>query len=167
MSDIKTVTETVTRSNPLEEVFDIPSGSTEMTVVKPVTESLPIELYDEKDVEIEKQFDTVKDIAQYTFDKIQEDILDVEPKYTARLQEVASGYLGTMLDAIKSKAKLKMEKDKIAVKKTNGGSTKINQTTNNTIISTTTDVIESIRNGKLSAIDGEFTVKQENIDDER
>lgn len=165
MSDIKVVTETVKKPNHLEELFGVPSGSTEITVSKKVTESEEIELYDKKDEEIEKEFDTVKDMAQYTFESIQDQIQDVEPKYSARLHEVASSYMGHMMDAIKQKAKLKSEKDKLAAKKV-AGPTKINQTTNNTIISNTSDIIESIKSGKLNAIDGEFTIKQENNDDE-
>lgn len=163
MSNTKTVTEVVKKPNSLEDAFGIPSGSTEITVEKKVTEATSIELYDEKDTELEQQFDVVKDMAQYTFEKIQDTIEDVEPKYAARLYEVANSYLNIMHDTIKSKAKVKMEKDKLAVKQQSP--TKINQTTNNTIISNPTDIIRSLRNGSLNAIEGEFVVKQENNND--
>jgi hypothetical protein len=159
MSNTKKVTEVIKKPNTLEDAFGIPSGSTEVTVHKPVTEATSIELYDEKDTEIEQQFDVVKDMAQYTFEKIQDSIEDIEPKYAARMFEVASTYLNIMHDTIKSKAKVKQEKDKMAVKKSSP--TKISQTNNNTIISTPTDIIRSLRNGTLDAIEGEFVVKQE------
>lgn len=161
----KTITETVKKPNHLEDLFGFPSGSTEVTVTKPVTESEPIDQYDEKDEEIEKQFDTIKDMAQYTFENIQDQIEDVDPKFSARLHEVAGSYLSTMLDAVKQKAKMKAEKDKLVAKRTSGPS-KINQTTNNTIISNTTDILKSLRNGDLSTLDGEFSIKQEKEDDE-
>lgn len=163
MSNTKVVTETVSKPNQLEELFGVPSGSTEVTVSKPVTEASSIDLYDHKDEEIEKQFDMVKDMAQFTFESIQDQIQDVEPKYSARLHEVAASYLGTMLESIKNKAKIKMEKDKLVAKK--AAPTKVNQTTNNTIISNTADIIESLRSGRLNTIDGEFSVKQEDEDE--
>ncbi len=159
----KTVTETIKKPNHLEDLFGVPSGSTEISVTKPVTEPQEITIYDDKDMEIEKQFDAVKDMAQYTFETIQDSIEDVEPKYSARLHEVSANFLGTMLDAIKSKAKMKIEKDKLIAK--NKNPSKISQTTNNTIISTTSDIIESLKNGKLNAIEGEFSIKQENEDE--
>lgn len=164
MSDPKIVTEVIKQPNHLEELFGVPSGSTEVTVTKKVTETEVIEFYDEKDEEIDKQFDMVKDMAQYTFETIQDSIRDVDPKFSARLHEVSGGYLSIMLDSIKNKAKLKIEKDKLVAKKT--APSKVHQTTNNTIISNTSDIIESLKNGKLKPIDGEFIIKQENIDDE-
>jgi hypothetical protein len=155
----KTVTEVVKKPNTLEEAFGIPSGSTEITVEKTVTESTKVELYDEKDQEIDQQLNVIKDMAQYQYEKIQDTIEDVEPKYAGRLHEVSNAVLSTMLDAVKSKAKIKMEKDKLAVRQQSP--TKINQTTNNTIISTPTDIIRSLRNGNLNTIEGEFIVKQE------
>jgi dGTP triphosphohydrolase len=155
----KTVTEIVKKPNALEDAFGIPSGSTEITVEKPVTENTQVELYDEKDRELEQQINAVKDMAQYTFEKIQDIIEDVEPKYTARLLEVGSTYLNIMHDTLKTKTKIKSDKDKIAAKPTSP--TRINQTTNNTIISTPSDIIRSLRNGDLNAIEGEFIVKQE------
>lgn len=163
MSTTKTVTETVKTTNPLEELFNIPSGSTEMTLTKPVTESESTPLYDDKDEELEKEFDTVKDMAHFTFETIQDHIRDVDPKYSARLYEVAATYLNMMHDTVKSKAKMKMEKDKTKTKK---GGPNVSHTTNNTIISNTTDLIESIRNGSVSkTIDGDFTITQDDEDD--
>jgi hypothetical protein len=142
--------ETIKKPNAIEDALGLPSGSTEITVSKPVTESTEIEVYDEKDNSIDKELDHIKDMAHYTFERIQDTIDDIEPKYAARLHEVSAGFLDKMLDAVKTKAKIKIEKDKLTKK----APSKITNTTNNTVISTTSDILEQLR--KKDTIEGEF-----------
>lgn len=155
MSDQKT--DIPSKANHLEKIFDLPEGSTEKSkLIIADDESKDIIEYDEKDKEIEYQFQQIKDMAQYTFEKIQDQIEDVEPKYSARLHEVSSTFLNTMLDAAKSKAKIKSDKDKLAKR----SSSKVQHTHNNTIISTTTDIINELRNkNKVDTIEGDFEIK--------
>lgn len=161
--NVKRVEETKKITSPFEQMLNLPEGSTEITVTKPVTESTSIDLYDKKDNEIERQLDAVKDMAQYAFETIQDGIGDVEPKYSSRMNEVANGYLTTMLNAIKIKSKMKIEKDKIHTKAINP---KISNTTNNTIIANTADIIDQLKNGKMDTINGEVRIIDQDKDDE-
>lgn len=108
--------------HPLEGVFDIEPGTT----IVEYRESLPTELvahqeYDEKDQEIESQFQEVYDRAMNAFE-VQTDIIDVvEGKFVARNAEVAVQFLNAALAAAKEKSALKQHKDKIDVAKTSAG----------------------------------------------
>lgn len=115
-----------TIEHPLEEVLDIDSGST----LIPYTESLPtetveVELYDEKDTEIDGQIQEIYDAAMSAFEAQMEEAELVEGKYKARNGEVAVQFLNAALSAAREKANLKSHKDKIKVSenKISGGTT--------------------------------------------
>lgn len=72
--------------------------------------------YDPKDEELEKQIQDIYEKSMTGYISLEEILLSVEPKYRARLAEVALGYLNTGLSAINSKTKHKEHKDKISAK---------------------------------------------------
>jgi len=53
--------------HPLEEIFDIESGTTVITRTEKTTELVKSDDYDEKDIEIEDQFQEVYDAALAAF----------------------------------------------------------------------------------------------------
>lgn len=111
----------------LEGVFEIEPGTTvveyEEKLPTPVVEP---EIYDEKDTEIEEQFQEIYDNAMDAYDSQMEDGEGVEGRYKARNGEIAALFLNTALNAAKEKAGLKAHKDKLK-----GASTPDNKTVNN------------------------------------
>lgn len=103
-----------TIEHPLEEIFDITPGSTIVEYKEsPPTELVVCEKYDDKDEEIEEQFQNVYDKAMDAFD-IQQDVVDeVEGKYVARNAEIAVQFLNAALNAAKEKSNMKQHKDKL------------------------------------------------------
>jgi len=142
MSDDK-ITKERTMEHPLEEFMGIEKGTT----IIEYEESLPAELveheqYDEKDNEIENQFQVVYDKAMDAFDA-QSDITDqVEGKYAARNAEVAAQFLNTALNAAKEKGGQKQHKDKLDVAKKNVGKP---NTVNNNVIMDHSEMMRLIR----------------------
>lgn len=117
--------------HPLEEVFDIESGSTEVEVYERETEVVDVHQYDEKDKEIDSQYQEIYDSAMDGYDTLAEELHSVEGKYKARVGEVSVQHLNAALNAASHKAKLKEHKDKLETKKTSGPS---HVTTNNTLV---------------------------------
>lgn len=116
----------------LEATFDIEPGTTIVPVVETIPTVLtPAEEYDNKDVEIEQQFQEVYDAAMTAFEVTSETVSQIEPKYRARNEEVAVQYLNTALAAAREKAGLKGHKDKMAVTKVKASGP---QTVNNNLI---------------------------------
>lgn len=118
--------------HPFEEIFDIESGSTVLIQQDIVpTELVQYDQYDDKDNEIEQQYQAIYDAA-YTAFNFQ--VTSVErggdPRNHARNLEVANQFLNTALAAAKEKADLKQKKEKLSNNATN---TK-NVTNNNLII---------------------------------
>jgi hypothetical protein len=120
--------------HPLEDLFGLPSGSTVSTDMVVQTPIIKHETYDDKDVEIEKQYQEVYDAALTAYDAQMDDIGVIDPKFRARNGEIAVTFLNTALAAAKEKANLKIHRDKMSVNvKTNtvvGGEN--NTVTNNT-----------------------------------
>lgn len=82
-------------------------------------ESKPLvkhEEYDGKDSELEEQMEDIYLKAMSGYVTLEQLLEGVEPKYRARLAEVALGYLNTGLNAVSSKTKHKEHKDKLSVK---------------------------------------------------
>ena len=142
MSDEK-ITKERTIEHPLEEFMGIEKGTT----IVEYEESLPTELvaheqYDDKDNEIEDQFQAVYDKAMEAFDA-QSDITDqVEGKFAARNAEVAAQFLNTALNAAKEKGGQKQHKDKLDVAKKNVGKP---NTVNNNVIMDHSEMMRLIR----------------------
>lgn len=130
--------------HPMENIFEIEPGTTEVQRVEVVpTELVPTAEYDDKDAEIEKQFQEVYDAAMVAFETTSESIDTVEPKYRARNEEVAVQYLNTALSAANAKAALKTHKDKIAVAKGKlaSGPSTVN---NNLIVADRNDLLKKL-----------------------
>ncbi len=143
----RTVSKTEMGTDVLEDVFGIESNTTLKEVITFEDAQTPIargDDYDDKDDEIDNQFQEVYDKALTAFEYQMEraDSTDIEPKYIARMHEVAAQYLNTALSAAKEKANLKSAKDKI-VKKTKVGG----QVTNNTLVVSHADLLDMIANG--------------------
>ena len=145
MSDRETKEKTI--SHPMEGVLNIEPGTT----IVEYQESLPAVLteheeYDEKDNEIEQQFQEVYEKALDIFEDQSEVAEMVEGKFKARNYEVAAQFLNTALNAIKEKAGLKQHKDKLsiaAVKAENSGTT--NQTL---IVADRNDILRALQGTK-------------------
>lgn len=159
MSRQKTITTEMTTDS-LEDVFDLVPGTTvkevviheEHPTVKPTT-------YDDKDGEIDEQFQEVynKALAAFEYQMERADSTDVDPKYVARMHEVAAGYLNTALAAAKEKASLKTNKDKVVAVAKKAASV----TNNNTVIMSHADVIKALREKRAAeeagdVYEGEF-----------
>lgn len=122
MTSTKVVKQT---GHPLEDIFGLPSGTTEVTVIQRNTQLVEHSDFDDKDSEIEEQFQEVYDVAMSTFENQVEMLerAETDPKYVARQMEVAAQFLNTALAAAKEKANLKTTKDKLlAAQRTGPGS---------------------------------------------
>lgn len=121
---------TTTTVHPMEELFNLPVGSTQVTSV--VHESAPLVdhvEYDSKDNELEQQFQAIYDAALGAFAD-QAGLVDkIDPKFAARSMEVANAFLNTALAATKERASLKHHKDALVVKQATAKSV-TNNTTN-------------------------------------
>ena len=119
--------------HPFENLFDIESGSTVLiTEDIETTELVPFEQFDNKDIEIEQQYQSIYDAAYSAFNfQITAVERGGDPKNYARNMEVANQFLSTALNAVKEKADLKQKKEKLV---TNGTSTAKNITNNNLIM---------------------------------
>lgn len=113
---MSSTTKEKTIAHPMEEIFDIPSGTTVVEYQEPITTELVAhETYDKKDGEIEEQLQEVFDKAMTAFET-QSDISDlVEGRYSARNAEAAVQFLNVALTAVKEKSILKQHKDKLEV----------------------------------------------------
>jgi hypothetical protein len=118
--------------HPLEDFFEIDKGSTEVEVYEREGELVDPHEYDEKDREIDSQFQEIYDSAMDGYDTLSEELLKVEGKYKARIGEVSVQHLNAALNAASHKAKLKEHKDKLESK--TGAAKASSVTNNNTLI---------------------------------
>lgn len=137
-----TKVEEIVIEHPMEDIFDIPTGTT--TIVREVqdttTELVKSPQYDEKDNEIEKQTQEVYDHAITAFrEQIQQAAL-VDPRYASRSTEVALQALSIALESIKQKSNVKGQKDKLFITSQKGPST-IN---NNLIVSSRNELLKKL-----------------------
>lgn len=99
-------------SHHCEDLFNIPSNTTEIAVIEQrKTELVKCDQYDDKDTEIDEQYQEIYDAAMTAYDSLTTDTQQIEPKYRARNNEVAAIFLNTALSAIKEKAGHKHKKD--------------------------------------------------------
>jgi len=102
------------------------------------------ESYDQKDNEIEHQFDEIYDKAINAFDTQVEATEDIEGRYMARNNEVAAQFLSTALNAAKEKANLKSHSDNLKLKKE--VITKEHNITNNNLIIDRNQLLDMLNN---------------------
>lgn len=115
-------------SHHCEDVFNIDSGTTEVATIPTVKhETVKCEIYDDKDSEIDEQYQEIHDAAMTAYESITADVQQIEPKYRARVSEVAAAFLNTALSAVKEKAAHKHKKDQHVsnVKKIEKGDTPV------------------------------------------
>ena len=143
MSESKKIVKTI--KHPLEEFFEIEPGTTEVVVFQREGELITAEGYDEKDVEIDEQFEEIYDSAMEGYDTLSEELHKVEGKYKARIGEVSVQHLNAALNAANSKAKLKETNDKLEVKRTSGPSSVTNH--NTLIVDDRGKLLEQLRKG--------------------
>lgn len=129
--------------HPMEQVLGIEGGTTEVPAIpQRSTELATVDEYDNKDEEIETQFQEVYDLALDAYEQQAADAETVEPKYRARNQEVAVQYLNTALNAAKEKSTLKQFKDKMFNdRKATSGPKTVN---NNLIVDDRNNILKAI-----------------------
>ena len=128
-------------NHPLEDVFNIESGTTEIVEVKSKTELSKYDLYDEKDNELENDFQNVVDAAMDVANLLKEKMeTNEETKYTARLAEVYGQQLSIALNAIEKRSKMKIQKDTLHNKKPD----KITNIDNRTIVMDRNAMLDAI-----------------------
>ncbi len=133
------------KEHPLEEAFGIESGTTLTTHTERSTELVTAPQYDDKDSEIEDQFQEVYDAAMAAFsDQVAETEI-AEGRYKARNMEVGVQLLSTALTAAKEKATQKQNKDKNEIdnKKIEG---KGGLTQNNVFVGSHADLMKTVLN---------------------
>lgn len=127
--------------HPLEDVFDIPSGTTVVEYQEALpAEIVPMPTYDVKDDEIEEKLEEIYTIAMQQVETISDEMERVEGKYKARIGEVSATMLNVALGAVREKSQLKQHKDKLTPAKAGGP-----QTVNNTLNVVTADRNELLR----------------------
>jgi hypothetical protein len=131
-------------AHPLEDIFEIESGTTEVEVVKSDTDVkvMPHETYDPKDSDIEQKLQVIATAAMDGYDVQVMKVEEAEDeRYTARMMEVANGLLSTALSAVKEMADIKKHKDKLVATANKGPSTVKN---NLTLVGSRTEILKKI-----------------------
>lgn len=139
----KKVTREENVDHPLENLFGIQPLSTVVSVVESESDLIDHSAFDDKDKEIEKQFESITNLALDGYDAMVSDIEQIEPKYRARSNEVAIQYLNAAMNAVREKAALKKHKDQLRAKP--GMKELPTQTTNNVFIGDRNDVMRMLR----------------------
>lgn len=142
MSKVTRTEKEVAVEHPLENVFEIEEGTTLMPTVVRTTEIVAAETYDDKDHEIEGQFQEVYDAAMGAFESQFQETELIEGKYKARSGEVAVQFLNAALAAAQSKSQLKQHKDKITIDI--NGKTAPKTVNNNLIVGSQTEILERL-----------------------
>lgn len=109
--------ETEKKAHALEKWLNLEEGSTEVDRVKydfPMEKS---DRYDPKDREIEEQAHEVFKEAMGGYHTLDSLLQEIEPKYRARMAEVALAYLNTALSATETKNKQKESLEKLRLQK--------------------------------------------------
>ena len=130
-------------NHPMESILDIEEGTTLVPAVKRTTELVVSGQYDNKDDEIDEQFQEVYDLSLEAFEQQSNEAELVEGRYKARNGEIAAQYLNIALNAAKEKGSLKGNKDKLSLaaeKVTTGGRT----TNNNLIVGDRNDILKTL-----------------------
>lgn len=125
-------------NHPLENVFNIEEGTTYVPVKQMKKELVVPSEYDEKDNELDEQFQEVYKTAFEAYEAQAQEAELVEPRFKARNAEVAVQYLNTALQAVKEKANLKQHNDKIKLKERNPS------TVNNNLVVSRNDLLKML-----------------------
>ena len=139
----KTKVEEVQVEHPLEHLFGIDPMSTMMPVVSSEMSSIETPLFDDKDKEIETQFDQITALALDGYDAQVMDLEKIDPKYRARSNEVAIQYLNTALSSTQQKMNLKKHRDLLTSKVVKG-----TNITNNVLVADRNELLRMMMNGE-------------------
>lgn len=99
----------------LEELFNIEEASTSLPIVYEPKENVEAESYDNKDKEIDDQYQEIYNAAMESFYAQMDDVHVVDPKYKARTGEIGVQLLQAALNAAQAKANLKQTKEKMEI----------------------------------------------------
>lgn len=136
--------------HPLEDIFDLESGSTELSRIdtnQPVDIPVAVD-YDEKDEDIEGQIQNIHNVALIAFQQQMEFAQLGDPKFAARSMEVATQLLNTGLQALKERAALKVHKDKLAKDRAKA-SPQTNITNNTLVVGSRSEILRKLKNGGI------------------
>ncbi len=141
---------TINVSRSLEHVFDLeenttvlpPSAFAQVTPALITPPQQPDTVYDERDVAIQTDLDTIQSTAMALATSLQQTMeFSTDPRGIPRLGEVSIQALGAALDALKQKIDIKKHKDKLHV---NGGVEKVVNTQNNTLVIDRNDLLKQL-----------------------
>lgn len=107
-----TTTPTTSISSPLEDIFDIESGTTEkaLQLVPQSTEMASID--ETEETEIAVQLNTVYNYALEAFEQQTANVQTIDPKFAARTAEVAAQYLNIALSAVNTRVSNRDRREK-------------------------------------------------------
>jgi hypothetical protein len=145
----------------LEEWLDIEEGTTEQEKVKYNFPTKQSEHYDPKDREIERQAHEVFEEAMSGYKSLDQIIENMEPKYRARMAEVALQYLKTALDATDHKSKQKESIEKLSIQKEKVQKTSSSGNNTTVYVGDRNDILKQIRRAQDSE-EGVIDVTPEN-----
>ncbi len=100
--------------HPIAQMFGI--SDSQLSNIKPTfNDIVPVkpEQYDEKDLELDREFSDISKIARKSFEEQKTLAMTVEPRYRADLLNAANTLLNTALSSVKEKRELKKHKDKL------------------------------------------------------
>lgn len=134
----------VPTAHPMEDILDIEGGTTLVPTVKRSTELTVSGQYDDKDDEIDSQFQEIYDLSLEAFEAQSQEAELVEGRYKARNGEIAAQYLNIALNAAKDKATLKVNKDKLSLQARKVSATNIKNQQNNLIVGDRNEVLRAL-----------------------
>ena len=132
--------------HPFEGMFDIEPGTTLLDRPSFDDNGMVVyESYDEKEKEIETQYQTIYTAAFAAFtDQVMSSQRGENPGMYGKNLEAAAKFLSTALDAVKEKAELKHKKDKLTTKTVSP-----TNVTNNNLIMDREDLIKMLQGKSL------------------
>jgi len=126
--------------HPLEFAMGIEPGSTLVQKTKVELNTVETDILDEKDVENEKQLDSLIEDALGVFEMYKEQIEITDDSKKARMGEVALMYLELARKAVTDKMTLKGNKEKLLAKV----NSKPQKTVNNLIVADRNEILKSL-----------------------
>lgn len=147
-------------SHPLEDVLGIEENTTEVIRYERNTELLEYDPFDDKEKEIEKQYQEIADLAINSYKKLDEITENADTKLVARLTEVKMQSLNMALGALEKRARLKETKDR-AIAKADAVKQKGNTTNQAVFIMDRNQMLSMMRDKLESPEDGQEIIEGE------
>lgn len=135
------------KTHPMEELFDIEEGTTHLPSIYEDKPSVKPASYDDKENEIDDQFQEIYNEAMKAFKMQQEDAQIIDPQFRARNQEVSVQLLSTALNAANAKANLKQTKEKMEISKNKGA-----RTVNNNLIVDRNSLLDMLNKEEMGEV---------------